>query len=239
MRLSQTVETYGNQSHSWLGSRRGVSTARTVPLKVSAFTLATHAPNGYFPDGLPIAIPTSGSNSGFGVPVAARANEGQTVTITGTPTGGTFTLTLDGETTVAIAYNAAAAAVVAALEGMSNVRVGSVVVTGGPGPGTPWVVTFSGTQYGGTDVPQMTATSSLTGGTSPAIAVTTSTAGGSGVTDASDVLAGFLVYPQTVVSTDTVIHAPLLDTGRIIVANVPIITLTPALRATNTQFVWV
>jgi hypothetical protein len=238
MKLAQTTEIFGNQSHSWLGSRRGLSSARTVALKVSAFTANTHYANGFFPDGLPLAIPTSGANAGYAVPLAARANDAQTVTITGTPTGGTFTLTLDGETTAAIAYNAAASAVTTALEGLSNVNVGDVVVTGGPGPGTPYVATFSGPQYRGTDVPQMTATGSFTGGTSPAVAVTTGTGGGSGVTDGSDVLVGFLAYPQSVASTDTVVHGPLIDTGRIIVANLPI-ALTAAQRATNTQFVWV
>lgn len=237
MKLKQSEEVFGNQNHSWLGSARGLDSTRPVALKVSAFTANVHFPSLFFPDGLALALPTSGANAGFAVPMAAKANEGQTVTITGIPTGGTFTLTLDGETTAAIAYNATAAAVTTALENLSNVRVGSVTVTGGPGPTTPWVVTFTGTQYSGTDVPQMTATSSLTGGTAPAVAVTTSTAGGSGVTDGSDILAGFLAYPQAVTAADTVVHGPLLDHGRIITANLPI-ALSAQQRATNSQFVW-
>lgn len=238
MRLAPVTETFGNVNHTWLGSARGRTSTRTVALKVSTFTANTHYPNGYFPDGLALAVPTSGSNSGYAVPLAARPTEAQTVTITGTPTGGTFTLTLDGETTAGIAYNAAASAVQTALENLSNVRVGSAVVTGGPGPGTAYVVTFSGTQYQGLDMPQMTASAaSLTGGTSPAVTVTTTTAGGSGVTDNSDVLAGFLLFPQTVLSTDTVVHGPLLDFGRIIAANLPI-ALSAAQKATNSQFVW-
>jgi hypothetical protein len=237
MKLAWTTETFGNQNHSWLGSERGMRSLQTKTMKVSAFTANVHFPSAFFPDGIAVALPTSGANAGFAVPVAARPNEVQTVTITGGPTGGTFTLTLDGETTAAIAYNAAAAAVTLALEALSNVRVGSVVVTGGPGPGTPYVVTFSGTQYQGTDVPQFTATSSLTGGTSPAVTVTTSTAGGSGTTDGSDILYGFLAYPQAVTAADSVVHAPFLETGRIITANLPI-ALTAAQRATNTQFVW-
>lgn len=106
-------------------------------------------------------------------------NEVQTVTITGTPTGGSFTLTFDGETTGAIAWNATAAAVKSALTALSNVDAKDLTVTGGPGPGTAWVVTFGGTDAG-KNVPQATATSSLTGGSSPAVAVTTNTAGGSG-----------------------------------------------------------
>lgn len=103
--------------------------------------------------------------------------EQQTVTITGTPTGGTFTLSLtrNGVTkqTAAIAYNATAAQVQSALEALDNVAVGDVTVTGGPGPGTPYVVTFNVSE----DVAQMTTTAAFTGGSSPAVAVTTTTAG--------------------------------------------------------------
>jgi hypothetical protein len=108
-------------------------------------------------------------------------SEVQTVTITGTPTGGTFTLTFSGQTTGSIAYNAAAAAVQTALVALSNINPGDVTVGGGPGPGTPYTVTFGG-QYASTDVAQMTANGSFTGGTVPAIAVTTTTPGVPGAT---------------------------------------------------------
>ena len=108
--------------------------------------------------------------------VADGANEAQTVTITGTPTGGTFTLTWDGQTTAAIAYNATAAAVQSALLALSNMPESGVSVTGGPGPGTPYTVTFPD----GKNVSQMTASGAgLTGGTTPAVTVATATAGGS------------------------------------------------------------
>lgn len=101
-------------------------------------------------------------------------NEVQTVTITGTPTGGSYTLTFSGQTTAAIPFNAAVADVKAALEALSNVTFGEVAVAGGPHPGTAITVAFGG-DYEHTDVPQMTATGSFTGGSSPAIAVTTTT----------------------------------------------------------------
>jgi len=107
--------------------------------------------------------------------VLGGTNEQQTVTITGSPTGGNFTLTYNGATTANIAWNAAAAAVQTALEALVNIAVGDVVVTGGPGPATPWVVTFQG-QLGKQNINQMTAAHTLTGGT-PAIAVTTTTPG--------------------------------------------------------------
>jgi hypothetical protein len=124
-----------------------------------------------------------GNNWGVGpynvVLASGAANEQQTITITGTPTGGTFTLTFQGQTTSNIAFNASAATVQSALLALSNMHSTDVVVTGGPGPGTPWVATFQGA-YANVNVTQMTATSSLTGGTAPAVTVTTTTPGSAG-----------------------------------------------------------
>jgi hypothetical protein len=106
----------------------------------------------------------------------AGVNEVQTVTITGSPTGGTFTLTHSGQTTASIAYNATAATVQTRLQALSNIGSGNVTVTGGPGPGTPYAVTFVGA-LGTSNVAQMTATSSLTGGASPAVTPATYMAG--------------------------------------------------------------
>lgn len=106
-------------------------------------------------------------------------NEVQTVTITGTPTGGNITLTFRGATTGNIAYNAAADAVETALEALSTIGDGDVRVTGGPGPGTPWVVTFLN-DLGHSDLSAMTASGAgLTGGTTPAVAVAETTKGSS------------------------------------------------------------
>ena len=104
-------------------------------------------------------------------------NELQLIIITGSPPSGTYTLTFDGQTTTAIAYNATAGTVRSALEALSNINVGDVIVTGGPHPDTAIQVEFTG-QYANTDVSEMTATSSLTGGTSPAIVITTIQGGG-------------------------------------------------------------
>lgn len=103
------------------------------------------------------------------------AREKQTVTISGSPTGGTFTLTFNGQTTSAIAYNASAATVEAALEALSTIGQGNVQVTGNAGG--PWTVEFVG-QLANQNVAAMTADgASLTGGTSPAVAIATSQAG--------------------------------------------------------------
>lgn len=103
-------------------------------------------------------------------------NEQQQVAITGAPTGGTFTLTYSAQTTTGIGYNTTAGATQTALEGLSNIGAGDVVVTGGPLPGTPLVVEFTGA-LASTNVTAMTATPSLTGGTSPAVVITTPRAG--------------------------------------------------------------
>lgn len=108
--------------------------------------------------------------------VLGGTNEQQTITVTGTPTGGTFTLTYSGATTAAIAHNAAAAAVVTALEALPNIGPGNVTGAGGALPGTPVVITFTGT-LGKQGVPAMTAAHAFTGGTTPTIAITTTTAG--------------------------------------------------------------
>lgn len=114
-----------------------------------------------------------------GVAGAAGTNEVQTITITGTPTGGTFTLTYAAQTTGAIPYNATALQVQSALEALSNIGAGDVACSGGPLPGTGIAVTFQET-LGGTNVAAMTATPSLTGGTTPAVVVTETTAGVAG-----------------------------------------------------------
>lgn len=106
------------------------------------------------------------------VPTIDR-NEVQTVSLTGSPTGGTYTLTYSGQTTGNIAFNATAAAVRTALEALSNVGVGNVVVTGSG----PWVITFCNA-LANTDVANMTGSgANLTGGTSPAVSVAETTKG--------------------------------------------------------------
>jgi hypothetical protein len=104
-------------------------------------------------------------------------NEVQSLSITGSPTGGSFTLSFRGQTTSAIAYNATAAAVQAALEALPAIGSGNVVCTGGPLPGTAVTITFQNV-LGGLNVPQISvASNNLTGGTSPTPSVSTTTQG--------------------------------------------------------------
>lgn len=102
-------------------------------------------------------------------------DEQQLVTITGAPTGGTFTLTYAGQTTAGIAYNANGATVQTALRLLSNITPDKVTVAGAAGG--PWTVTFAAA-LAATNVAEMTGSgASLTGGTTPAVAVTTPVSG--------------------------------------------------------------
>lgn len=99
-------------------------------------------------------------------------NEVQTVTISAT--GGTFTLTFSGNTTAAIAWNAAASAVQTALEALASIGTGNVSVSGSAGG--PYSVTYIG-DLGLTNVAAMTASgASLTGGAGT-VTIATPTAG--------------------------------------------------------------
>jgi YD repeat-containing protein len=99
----------------------------------------------------------------------------QIVRLTGSPTGGTFTLSFGGYTTSGIAYNASASTVQSDLTGLTSIGSGNVVVTDAPGGG--WEVRFAGT-LAGTWQTKITASSSLTGGTSPGVAISTISSGG-------------------------------------------------------------
>lgn len=113
-------------------------------------------------------------------PGAEPVNEVQRIDLVGNYSGGTFTLTVDlgsgDETTGNIAYNASAATVQAAIEALTSVSAGDVAVTGGPGPSTPWFVTWKGT-YAATEVAEFTIDgTNLTG--NGGVSVTTTTQGG-------------------------------------------------------------
>lgn len=108
-------------------------------------------------------------------------NEVQTITITGAPTGGNFTLTFRGVATGNIAFNADAATVQAALEGLASIGSGNVKCAGGALPATPVTVQFTGT-LGHQNVELLVGNfAGLTGGTNPDGSVTETTNGRSGL----------------------------------------------------------
>lgn len=104
-------------------------------------------------------------------------NEINTITANATPnTGGTFTLTVNGQTTAAIAFNATAAIVQAALEALSNVEVGDVVCVGSVdinlGQANAVVTITWGGNLANQNITITFDGASLTGGTNPAFATT-------------------------------------------------------------------
>lgn len=126
--------------------------------------------------------------SGTGV---GGVNEIQTETVTAT--GGTRTLTVTNPTTgvsattAAIAYNANAATIQAALEALANVGVNDIVVTGTG----PYVYTFSGADFAGQNIALIVVgTGSLTGGSS---SIAESTAGASNIAEIGRLISGTIL----------------------------------------------
>jgi hypothetical protein len=106
-------------------------------------------------------------------------NEVQTLTKGGTWSAGTYVLTVLGQATSAIAYDAIAATIQTAINtALAALGTGyTAAVTGGPLGTTPIVVTFSGSEVAGRNVPMIVADVSLVTGSSPTVAVVQTTPG--------------------------------------------------------------
>ena len=127
---------------SWLGTRKGLQDMRSITLDISAFD-AEHIANGYIPSGIVLGEITASGKYG---PYTPGTIVHESASIAVDATGGTFTITFQGETTAAIAFNATAAQVKAALELLPGINLGDITVTGGPGAAggaTPYVITFT------------------------------------------------------------------------------------------------
>lgn len=225
----------------WLMSMLGIEANQTITLDLTKFSenlhwtaASAHQPERKLKSGIPLGKITA---SGLYAPYAAVTNEVQTLTVTGGPTGGTFTITWSGQTTAALAYNATAAQVQAALVALSNIAPGDVVVTGDAGG--PWTLTWGGSQLG-ENVAAPTTTESFTGGTSPDITIATSTGGDTATaSDGSQVFAGFLFTEVSYYPGSTKAAAPLMVHGQIDVAKLPVaFDPTDAPAGSNTQFVY-
>jgi len=104
---------------------------------------------------------------------ARNNNERQQVVVDAT--SGNFTLTFNGQTTGNIVYNATAGAVQTALEALSNIAPGDVIVTS-PVAST-WIIEFAGV-YADTNVAQLTGTDVDLMGGADTITITTPQPGG-------------------------------------------------------------
>lgn len=122
----------------------------------------------------------------------AGTSQVTTVTITGGPTGGTFTVTVNGQTTAGNAHNISAANLETALEALSSVDVDEAIVTrsGAGSAGDPYVYSIAFAKTLACVAVTVTASGAgLTGGSTPAANVATTTAAvarASGTADVSD-----------------------------------------------------
>lgn len=168
--------------------------ANVVPKIVQAVKLAAISGGPTLPHLTPLAFDET---AGFWkVWDDTVASETYVITANATPaSGGTFTLTVDGATTATIAYNANAAAILAALNALPNISPGDVSVTDGggglaTGSGTATIVFLSTGAFGGKAVTLTAAFGSLTGNTH----VLTNTVDGSG--SDTDQIDAFLWEPS-------------------------------------------
>lgn len=67
MDLGTRSQSWGVDDTSWLASRKGLDTCRSVTLDMSTFTKADHYPDGFLPSGLPL---TKRANGLYGLAVA-------------------------------------------------------------------------------------------------------------------------------------------------------------------------
>jgi hypothetical protein len=153
----------------WMGDYTGRDTLVPYPIRVNP---------DLFNDAAAVPVKLSAIAS-------AGTNEVQTITIDAT--GGTFTVTYAGQTTAAVAYNAAAGTLEDALEALSNIAPGDVQVTKA---GSVFTLTFGGTLGKQNIAPVTTDASSLTGGAGTAAVATTTPGVAAATTLAVDALTG-------------------------------------------------
>lgn len=214
MDLTLRTESWGTDDKSWLGSRHGIGECASITLDTSAFTPSIHYPDGYFKSGIPLAkITATGLYGPYSV-----TDEVQTLTEGGSGLT-SFTITWNGQTTASIDDDATADEVKAALEALSNIGVGDVIVTGGPLATGPFSVTFVGA-LADTNVAAMTTTP--TGGTGTVVVATT-TAGGTEGSGGLEVFAGLLYAPVPApAATTTDVVGAMLDHGKVVNSRLPI-----------------
>ncbi len=153
----------------------------------------------------PLATINSGALTGGGTyditettPGVDAVVEVNTIVINDSVSGGTFTLTQGGNTTAPIVYSATAAVIEAALEA-APVSL-AVAVTGGPGPGTNWVVTYD---VAGAQTAMTGTGTNLTGGVATTVSVQVITSGSSGTETTSIIVTPVLVVATTAAGSVT------------------------------------
>jgi len=189
----QLTDTAGSGLYMWAREARDETQSLTVDATGGSFTLTAHTqPSqgiGTLTNGSTEVTNVSGGSFTVGQTISGVGiDPGTTVTAVGTFTSGSqrrITLsapaTVDGAqsltatieaTTGPLAWNATAAQVQAALEGLDILGTGNVSITGGPGDSSPLTIEFTGA-LAGVNVMQLTSDASgLTGGASTATVTT-------------------------------------------------------------------
>jgi len=122
------------------------------------------------------STPAARSDTALVTSTGYKADAVQQVALTGSPTGGTFTLAFGGQTTGGLGYNAAASDLQSALQALSSIGTGNALVSGPAGG--PWLIRFAGALAGTPEVDITGNGSGLSGGTSPSVAIGTTSQGG-------------------------------------------------------------
>lgn len=214
MDLSIRSETFGGDDQTWRASAEGTDSMQSITLDSSAFTSGTHYPNGFLESGTPLAKITA---TGIYGPYTPASDE---VAVISTATSGNTTVTYDGESTAALALTNTTAVIgdvatlQTALNGLSNVSSGQLVVTLGSGGTAGKLIVTAGGSLANTDIGTIAAT-----GTGAGAVITP----GGDVTSGLEAFAGFLGTPVKVPTDTTIdVQGPLQWEGAVIEANLPI-----------------
>jgi len=186
--LEVTKDTWGVDNFDWLAIRKGIDTCRPGTLDLSLFS-AGHYVDGFIPSGTLLGKVTA---TGLLGPYGGVSDEIQTLTEGGSGLT-SFTVTFGGQTTASIAAAATAAQVQAALEALSTIGAGNILVTGNAGG--PYTLRFIGT-LGNTNQAQVTTTP--TGGTGTVTPATTTQGGSENASDGRETAVGHLLQPVKV-----------------------------------------
>jgi hypothetical protein len=73
MDLTIQTQNFSGGDYTWLGSEFGTCATKSATLNASLFTTGTHAPNGYYPSGLPLGKVTA---TGLYGPYKPAASDG-------------------------------------------------------------------------------------------------------------------------------------------------------------------
>lgn len=134
---------------------------------------------------------------------------------TGTVSGGTFTITVNGETTAAIAFNATAATITAALLALGGLDAADFTVTGD----MPSVTVNFGGRWAGSNITGSINSSSITGGGSVTL-IQTNGANPNGL----NIIRGFAWEDDIVLAAGGEVIGTVMLGGRLLFSSIPVVS---------------